>query len=140
MKIGISKNVPHTYIQYGTRFFGLLFPVQETVKQEGVEKVIDAHNFYVFSENGFCWLELIHVDESYVLNQLGNGFFKTRHIIEIDAPMPAYRDPIVETDEWIQGNSDRGYALEIIREGLGLNLTYLKPVLSSGEKVSVDGI
>ena len=30
--------------------------------------------------------------------------------------------------------------LEILREGLGLNLMYLKPVLSSGEKESINGI
>ena len=46
----ISKQVPHTYIQHGTRFFALFVYVQETFKQADVEKVVDSHNFYIFSE------------------------------------------------------------------------------------------
>ena len=86
----MSKNVPHTYTQHGSRFFALFLPVREVFKIDGVEKIVDAHNFYVFSENGICWLEMIHVDKSYVLDQLGDGFFRTRLVIVIDAPMPAY--------------------------------------------------
>ena len=47
----ISKQVSHTYIQHGTRFFALFVPVQETFKCQGVENIVDAHNFYVFSES-----------------------------------------------------------------------------------------
>ena len=126
----ISKQVPHTYIQHGTRFFALFVYVRSTY--EDVE--IDAHNFYIFDEKGYCWLEMIHVEKSYVLNQLGNGFFKTRYIIEVDEPMPAFRDPLVPTDSWIQGNADRGFALETIKESLGLNICYLSEILSA-EKV-----
>ena len=125
----ISKQVPHTYIQQGIRFFALFVPVQETFKHEGVEKIVDAHNFYVFSENGSCWLEMIHVDKSYVLNQLGNGFFKTRRILEVNEPMPAFRDPLIASDSWIQGSADKGFALETIKESLGLNLTYLSEIV-----------
>ena len=121
----ISKKVPHTYIQDGTRFYALFMRVQETYE----DTEIDAHNFYIFSESGSCWLEMIHVDKSYVLNQLGNGFFKTRHILEVDEPMPAFRDPLVPTDSWIQGSADRGFALETIKEALGLDLTYLSEIV-----------
>ena len=100
----ISKKVPHTYIQHGTRFFALFVSVRSAY--EDVE--IDAHNFYIFSENGNCWLEMIHVEKSYVLNGLGNGFFKTRHIFEVDEPMPAFRDPLIASDSWIQDSADRG--------------------------------
>ena len=125
----LSENVPHTYIQHGSRFFALFIPVREVFKIDGVEKIVDAHNFYVFSENGICWLEMIHVDKSYVLNQLGDGFFRTRLVIVIDAPMPAYRDPIVASDQWIQGSADRGFALEIIREALGLDFQCLTDLI-----------
>lgn len=117
----ISKKVPHTYIQHGTRFYALFMQVQETYE----DTKIDAHNFYIFSESGSCWLEMIHVDKTYVLNGLGNGFFKTRHILEVDEPMPAFRDPLIASDSWIQGSADRGFALETIKETLGLNLTCL---------------
>lgn len=121
----ISKNVPPTYIQHGTRFFALFVSVRSTYE----DTEIDAHNFYVFSESGSCWVEMIHVDKSYVLNQLGNGFFKTRHIIEVDEPMPAFRDPLVPTDSWIQGSADRGFALETLKEALGLNIVYLSEIV-----------
>ena len=121
----ISKKVPHTYIQQGTRFFALFVYVRSTY--ENTE--IDAHNFYIFSENGNVWLEMIHVDKSYVLNQLGNGFFKTRHIIEVDEPMPAFRDPLIASDSWIQGSADKGFALETIKESLGLNILYLSEII-----------
>ena len=121
----ISKKVPHTYIQHGTRFFALFVCVRSTYE----DTEIDAHNFYIFSENGNCWLEMIHVDKSYVLNQLGNGFFKTRHILEIDEPMPAFRDPLIASDSWIQGSADKGFALETIKNALGLNLAYLSEIV-----------
>lgn len=122
----ISKKVPHTYIQHGNpRFFALFVPVRSTFE----DTEIDAHNFYIFSENGYCWLQMTHVEKSYVLNQLGNGFFKTRHILEVDEPMPAFRDPLVPTDSWIQGSADRGFALETIKESLGLNICYLSEIV-----------
>jgi len=130
----ISKKVPHTYIQHGIRFFAMFLPIQSTVLIEGIQKRIDAHNFYIFSEAGFCWLEMKHVDIKYVLNQLGTGFFKTRTCIFIDTPIPAYRDPLIVQDPWIQGSADRGYALEAIREGLGLNLTYLSQIFEEKDE------
>ena len=33
--------------------------------------------------------------------------------------------------EWIDGSADRGYALEVIREGLGLQLEYLTAVMNA---------
>ena len=43
--------------------------------------------------------------------------------------MPAFRDPLVPTDSWIQGSADRGFALETIKEALGLNLIYLSEIV-----------
>ena len=123
----ISKKVPHTYIQHGTRFFALFMRVRSTYE----DTEIDAHNFYIFDEKGYCWLQMIHVEKSYVLNGLGNGFFKTRHILEVDEPMPAFRDPLIASDSWIQGSADRGFALETIKESLGLNLTYLSEIVQA---------
>ena len=80
-------------------------------------------------------LRLIHVDKSYVLNGLGNGFFKTRHILEVDEPMPAFRDPLVPTDSWIQGSADRGFALETIKEVLDLNLIYLSEIVREESEI-----
>lgn len=125
----ISKQVPHTYIQHSTRFFALFVRLRST--DEDTE--IDAHNFYIFDEKGYCWLQMIHVEKSYVLNQLGNGFFQTRHILEIEDPLPAYQFPSVDSDAWIQRSIDRGYALEIIREGLGLNLIYLTQLMKTDD-------
>ena len=68
---------------------------------------------------------MIHTNKSRVLNELGNGFFQTRHILEVDEPMPAFRNPLIASDSWIQGSADRGYAVEIIREGLGINFQCL---------------
>ena len=121
----ISKQVPHTYIQHGTRFFALFVYVREIFKREGVEKVVDAHNFYIFDENGYCWTSMLHVEKSYVLNELGNGFFNTRWILEITEAEPVVRRPLVASDRWIQGSADRGFALETIKNALGLNITYL---------------
>lgn len=121
----ISKQVPHTYIQHSIRFFALFVSVRST--SEGVKR--NAHNFYIFDENGFCWLQMIHIEKSYVLDGLGNGFFKTRPILEIEDAHPGFRNPLIESDIWIQGSSDRGFALETIREALGLNITYLREIV-----------
>lgn len=125
------KNMQHAYMQQGSKFYVFIEPVygeHETGDGE-TKRITDAHNFYIFEQNGKCWCCLQHVDIKYVLNGLGNGFFKSRIAYTIDEPVPAYRDPIVESDEWIQGSFDKGYALETIREALGLDLQYLTALM-----------
>lgn len=123
------KNMQHTYIQHGMKFFAFIEPVLSKREVDGEIYVTDAHNFYVFDEKGYCWLQMLHVEIRYVMNQLGNGFFKTRVIYTIDEPVDAFRDPIVKSDEWIQGSADKGYALETIRESLGLDFQYLTALM-----------
>ena len=128
MKKGISKNVPHTYRQHNQRYYALIRKVGK-ISEDG--DLWTAYNFYMFDENGYCWFSIVHTELSFIYG-LGNGLLKERTTLWVEDDKP-YNNPILETDTWIQGNADRGYALEIIREGLGLNLTYLKPVLSAGE-------
>lgn len=121
------KNMEHAYIQHGNKFFAFMEPVMGKKLDENTYEL--AHNFYVFDENGKCWCCLYHTDINFVLNGFSDGFFKTRTLYKIDKPVPAYREPIIPSDNWIQGNFDRGYALETIKEGLGLNLTYLTQLM-----------
>ena len=116
-----------TYTQHGEAFFAFVEPVSQNQK-DGTQPIA-AHNFYIFDASGFCWLQMQHVEIKFVLNQLGNGFFKTRTIYTIDTPAEAFRHPIVATDEWIQGVADRGFALETIQNSLGLNLQYLTKIM-----------
>ena len=117
----ISKNVPHTYIADGVRYFAILCRVET---QLGSGKSVRVYNFFIIDEAGYCWLQMIHTTRSFVF-QLGNGILQTRTILEVEDSRVA-NTPIVDSDEWVDGIADRGYALEIIREGLGLNLMYLK--------------
>lgn len=121
----ISKRIPHTYIADGVRYFAILCPV-ETETESG--KLIKACNFFIFDEEGYCFLQMIHTTLNFVY-QLGNGILHTRTVLEVQNNNWTY-SPIVPSDEWIDAHPDRGYALEIIREGLGLDLTYLKGMLS----------
>lgn len=123
------KNMQHTYIQDGTKYFAFIEPVRSAYEVGEETHITDAHNFYVFDEKGWCWLQMLHVEITYVMNQLGNGFFKTRTIYTINELVDAFRKPVVGTDEWIQGSADRGFALETIREALGLNLQYLTAIM-----------
>ena len=43
--------------------------------------------------------------------------------------MPAFRDPLIASDSWIQGSADKGFALETIKNALGLNLAYLSEIV-----------
>ena len=124
----ISKKVPHTYIAEGMRYFALLCPV-ETELANG--KSVRAYNFYIFDEEGYCWLQMIHTTQGFIY-QLGNGVLHTRIVLEVQNEDWTNR-PIVLSDEWVDGHADRGYTLEIIREGLGLNLEYLTQLMP-GEK------
>ena len=116
----ISKKVPHTYIQDGIRYYSLICPV-ETSREDG--SLVKAINFYMFDQYGLCWLNITHTTQSFI-NDLGNGLLRTRHVLEVDGTAWDTR-PIVDSDAWIDGSPDRGYAAEAIREGLGLNLKYL---------------
>ena len=123
-KKGISKNVPHTYIQRGVRYYALLREVQTTTENGGE---VSAFNFYVFDERGYVWLQMTHTIRSSIY-QLSNGLFRERTVLVVDDPT-WQTTPIVELDSWVAGVPDRGYALEIIREGLGLQLEYLTALM-----------
>ena len=136
MKKGISRKVPHTYIQHGVRFYAMLIPVQGPLRDtSGAQMWIDAHNWYIFDEYGDCWDNKIHIDRKRILNEYGNGFFKDRVLLEIDAPMPAFRDPLDANTPWIQGSADKGYALETIQQTLGLNITLLREICRAEQEL-----
>ena len=116
----ISEKVPHTYIADGIRYFALICPVETEIANG---KTVRAYNFFIFDEEGYCWLQMVHTTQSFVY-QLGNGVLRTRSLLEVQNK-DWTNTPIVLSDEWIDGHADRGYALEVIREGLGLNLEYL---------------
>ena len=120
----ISKKVPHTYIADGMRYFALICPV-ETELASG--KSVRAYNFFIFDEEGYCWLQMIHTTQNFIY-QLGNGVLQTRWVLEVQNE-DWTNTPVVPSDEWVNGHADRGYALEILREGLGLNLTYLSGIV-----------
>lgn len=125
----ISKKVPHTYIADGMRYFAIICPV-ETELTNG--KSVQAYNFFIFDEEGYCWLQMIHATRSFIY-QLGNGVLRSRTVLEVQND-DWTNSPIVPSDEWVDGHADRGYALEIIREGLGLNLTYLTHLMEMGRE------
>ena len=122
------KNMQHTYMQHGTKYFAFIEPIRSEREAGQETQIADAHNFYIFDANGWCWLQMLHVDIKYVMKELGNGFFEMRMFHTIDEPVDAFRKPTVN-DEWTQGNFDRGYALETLKEGLGLNLTHLTALM-----------
>lgn len=126
MTKGISENVPHTYIQDGIRYYALLREV-ETTNVEG--NMVSAFNFYVFDQNGYIWLQMTHTMRSFIY-QLGRGLFFQRPILIVDDTAWDTR-PCIASDTWINGSADRGYALEIIREALGLNLVYLTALMKT---------
>ena len=131
------KKMQHAYIQGGEKFYAFIEPVLSK-REVGPEEFVitDAHNFYLFDAQGYCWLQMIHVELEYVLDHLGNGFFRTRYIYTIDTPVASFRIPTVASDEWIQGSADRGFAIETIRGSLGLNLTYLTRLIEEDSSIA----
>ena len=132
-KRGISENVPHAYIQHGVRHYALLRKMQTTGPMG--EKV-SAYNFYIFDQYGSVFLQIIHTTRAFALS-LGNGILRNRHVLEVDDPQWNFV-PNIKPDEWIQGSADRGYALEVIREGLGLQLECLTALMDEDMEVSGD--
>ena len=96
-------------------------------------KTVSAVNFYIFDERGYVWVQMTHTTHSFI-KQFGYGMLENRHVLEVDDATWQTR-PNVESDTWIQGVPDRGYAIEAILEGLGLNLENLT-VLMEGDKDS----
>ena len=127
MKKGISENVPHTYIQNGIRYYALMcFCTAEGAAGQKVSAV----NFYVFDQEGYAFLQVIHTTRAFIYS-LGNGILRHRSVLEV-SPTDWVTGPIVEPDDvWVNGSADRGYALEVIREALGLNLTYLTALMDT---------
>ena len=134
-KIGISKNVPHTYIQGGIRYYALLREIETT---NAAGKKVSAVNLYIFDDEGYVWLQMTHATRSFVF-QLGGGILHNRHVLKVDDPQWVFL-PNVASDEWINGSADRGYAVEVIREALGLDFTYLTALMEAdiGEEKAVE--
>ena len=120
----ISKKVPHTYIQEGIRYYALIRECKVTTENDST---VSAVNFYIFDERGYVWLQMIHTTHAFI-KQLGYGLLENRHILEVDDAAWDTR-PNVESDTWIDGSPDRGYAIEVICEGLGLKLEYLTALM-----------
>ena len=120
----ISKKVPHTYIQEGIRYYALIRECKVTTENDNT---VSAVNFYIFDERGYVWLQMIHTTHPFI-NQLGGGLLQNRHVLDVNDCRWDTR-PIVESGTWIDGSPDRGYAIEAIREGLGLKLEYLTALM-----------
>ena len=124
MKKGISKKVPHTYIQDGIRYYALMC----FCKTEGAAgQKVSAVNFYIFDQEGYVFLQVIHTSHAFIYS-IGNGILRERSVLEVDNT-DWTMIPIVGSDTWIDGVPDRGYAIEALREGLGLNLEYLTAIM-----------
>ena len=124
-KTGISKKIPHAYIQGGIRYYALMREVKTTAD----DSEVSAFNFYVFDESGYVWLQMTHTVPSFI-NQIGNGLFRERYVLEVDDTI-YFSHPLVTSNTWIDGVPDRGYALEIIREGLGLDLECMTTIMEA---------
>lgn len=131
--MSISKNVPHTYSQHNVRFFAFTCPCEVINKEE--ETCERAYIFYIFDEHGYVWFQATHAKHAFV-DEGFRDIFSTRPGITIETPIAWNDRPLVPTDEWIQGSPDRGYALEVVKGALGLNLTYLTQLIND-EKESV---
>ena len=129
MKKGISQNVPHTYIQDGIRYYALIRKVKTKTAED---TQISAFNFYIFDQEGYAFLQIIHTTHAFIYS-LGNGILRHRTVLEADDTTWDTR-PIIASDTWVNGVPDRGYALEIIREGLGLDLEYLTALMESDKE------
>ena len=129
MKKGISQNVPHTYIQDGIRYYALMCFCKT---ESAAGRKVSAINFYVFDQEGYAFLQIIHTTSSFIYS-LGNGILRHRTVLEIDNTTWD-TCPIIASDTWVNGVPDRGYALEIIREGLGLDLEYLTALMESDKE------
>ena len=82
MKKGISKNVPHTFIQHGVRHYALLRRVR-TITESG--KKVSAYNLYIFDEYGYVFLQMTHTTRAFAL-RFGDGILRERQILEVDDP------------------------------------------------------
>ena len=124
----ISKNVPHTYRQHGKRYYALIRKVQNV---NADADLFTAYDFYMFDEDGYCFFQITHTELSFIYS-IGKGILKQRSVLWVQDDA-FYRRPNVASDEWIQGCAEKGFALETIREGLGLDLTYLNEVFEKEE-------
>ena len=116
----ISKKVPHTYIQEGIRYYALIRECRVTTENDNT---VSAVNFYIFDERGYVWVQMTHTTHPFI-KQFSYEMLENRHVLEVDDTTWDTR-PNVASDTWIDGSPDRGYAIEAIREGLGLKLEYL---------------
>lgn len=129
MTKGISKNVPHTYIQDGIRYYAFQKACETRRVADDSASRITAYHFFIFDEDGYCFFQILQTTQAFI-NSIGNGILKQRTVLEAD-DLAWSRRPIQESDTWIDGSADRGYAVEIIREALGLNLEYFTAIMNT---------
>lgn len=85
----ISRNVKPTYTQHGIRYYALFIAIQG---KRG-NTFVDAHNLYIFDQEGYCWFQMLSIDKDKVVRQMGKSFLLDRFCYEIDEPMQPVRYP-----------------------------------------------
>lgn len=132
----ISNNVPHSYKQDDVRHF--IFFKKYPLNDEGVM----CANVEIFDASGYSWFSMCHVQLPFVEKFFWDYAFRNRKSLFFLEVFDDQKSvvPNIPSDAWIQGSPDRGYALEILREGLGLNLTYLNQIFRGDANAQNDQI
>lgn len=127
----ISDTRQHTYIDQKRKFY-TFFLNFETPTTEGCgcgfcmeapKEMFKGFHFFCFDQHGYCWFHMYNTTHQ-AIRAFGNGIFLQRPAWEADTDQ-AFYEPLKQ-DEWIpKSTTDHAYALETVREAVGLDLVLM---------------
>lgn len=114
----ISNNLQHTYIDQGRKFYAFFMDFEQA---DADGKTRKGFHFFCFDQMGYAWMSL-HNTSNQVLRNFSDGIFLQRPAWQADGDL--YYWPLRQ-DKIPDENIDVAYALETVREALGLDLEIL---------------
>ena len=115
----ISDNLQHTYIDKKRKFYAFFQNYEMDIEGDTTYK---GFHFFCFDQHGYCWFQAHNATRQFI-GAIADGLFLERPAWEADG-LHYYES--LERDNWIpESPIDVRYALEAVREGLGLDLVLM---------------
>ena len=131
--MAISEKIPCAYTDPDGMRFYVFMPEVYISKEDPAARSL---GFYIFDQDGGLWMQMLSVDRE-VIENFYNGQFFHQPYLTTSEPLNPVRLPVADA-EVTKGNFELGFALDVVRDKLGLDIFNVLQAYDAAGKVSGD--